>query len=51
MLFEKKNGRTLVCVVATNALEHGRAVMNDMGENVNLGVIPVDKAAVHPNLC
>jgi hypothetical protein len=36
-------------VVAADALEHTGAVVQTMREYVNLGVLPFDELAVHPD--
>ena len=36
-------------VVAAHALEDARAVVQTMGEHVDLGVLPGDELAVHPD--
>jgi hypothetical protein len=38
------------CVIAADSLEYGTAVTHDMGKDMDLGVIPADKATVEPDL-
>ena len=41
--------RTELGLVATHAVEHARAVVQPVREDVDLGVLPGDEIAVHPN--
>ena len=36
--------------VAADAFEHGAAVAGNVGKDVDFGIVPVDQAAVMPNL-
>src|SRR3989338_5908267 len=50
MLFEAKNGRSVHGVVGANAFEGTAAIVQRMGQHVDLGVAPIDHLAVHPDL-
>ena len=50
VLAEPEDGRPLRRVVAANALEDARAVVEAVHADVNLRVGPVDELAVHPDL-
>ena len=45
-----ENGRAGGRGVAADAFKYGAAVAGDVGEDVNLGIVPSDKAAVMPDL-
>src|SRR5439155_1130052 len=47
---EAEHGRTLRRLVAADALEDARAVVEAVGADVNPSVVPVDELAVHPDL-
>ena len=47
---EAEDGRPLRRVVAADALEDAGAVVEPMRADVDLGVVPVDEPAVHPDL-
>ncbi len=36
-------------MVATNPLKSPKTIMQRMGENMNGGFVPIDKATIHPN--
>jgi hypothetical protein len=48
VFFEAEDAGTLLGFVAADAFEDGGAVADDVGEDVNLGVVPVDEFAVAP---
>ncbi len=37
-------------LVATNPLENSKTVVKGVGEDVDLGLVPVDQLSVHPYL-
>jgi hypothetical protein len=49
MLVPPEDGGAFLRVVTADALEDTRAVVEAVGENVNLGVVPVDELTVHPD--
>src|SRR5580700_4008979 len=50
MIAETENGGALRGVVAADAFKDRRAVCDDVREDVNLGVVPLDHFAVVPNV-
>jgi len=44
------NGRALVRLVAADALEDGRAILEGMREDVDFRVLPLDELVVHPDV-
>ena len=50
MVFQAEDCWALRGIVAADAFEYGRAVADHVGEDVNLGVVPVDKFSVVPDL-
>ncbi len=50
VLLEAKDGRAALGVVAADALEDSRAVMQAVGADVDPGVRPVHELPVHPDL-
>ena len=49
MVAMAKHGRALLGLVAADALEDPGAVVQPVGENMDLGVLPSDELAVHPD--
>ena len=49
MLAVAEDGRPAIGLVAADALEDAAAVVEAMGEYVDLGVLPGDELAVHPD--
>ena len=47
---QAEDGRPLRRVVAADALEHARAVVQSVSPHVDARVVPVDELAVHPDL-
>src|SRR5207302_2260088 len=47
---EPEHGRAARCRVGADALEHAAAVVQRVRQDVDLGVVPVDELAVHPDL-
>ena len=50
MLLEPEDGRAVGGVVGAHALEGAAAVVQGVGQHMDLGVAPVDQLAVHPDL-
>src|SRR3954451_21046282 len=50
VFLQAEDGRAVDRVVGTYALEDAAAVMQRVGEHVDLGVAPFDQLAVHPDL-
>lgn len=50
VVLEPEHGRPLGSLIDPDSLEDAGAVIERMGENVDLGVLPVDKLSVEPNL-
>ena len=46
----RKTAGPVVGLVGADALEHAHAVVQGVGEDVDLGVVPGDELAVHPDL-
>ncbi|OIQ70299.1 hypothetical protein GALL_480910 [mine drainage metagenome] len=49
VLAQAEDGRALVGLVGAHALESAAAVVQGVGQHVNLGVAPFDELAVHPD--
>jgi hypothetical protein len=49
MVAVSEDGRSSIGLVAADALEHAAAVVKAMAEYVDLGVLPWDEIAVHPD--
>jgi hypothetical protein len=50
VLFEAEDGRAAHRVVGAHALKSAAAVVQRVGQHMDLGVAPVDHLAVHPDL-
>ena len=50
MFGEAEDGRGLRLRVAANPLKDGRAVVNDVAQDMNLGLFPGDEGAVVPDV-
>ena len=50
VLGQAEHGRALRGLVGADALEHAGAVVQRVGEDVDLRLVPVDELAVHPDL-
>ena len=50
MVGEPEHGRSLRRLVGADALEHAGAVVQRVGEDVDLRLVPVDEVPVHPDL-
>src|SRR5436305_1661675 len=50
MFLEAENGWTMRRVIAPNALKDPEPVMQRMTEHVYLGLVPIYKLSIHPNL-
>ena len=50
MLGQPEDGRTLLGFVGTDAFEDASAVMERVGEDMDLGVLPRHHLAVHPDV-
>lgn len=48
MRSEAEDCRSIVGFIGADAFKHAVAVVKCVGEDVNLGVVPVDELAVHP---
>src|SRR5262249_34073884 len=50
MFLEAENGWSTRCVITANALKDAEPVVEGMAEHVYLGLVPIDKLSIHPNL-
>src|SRR2546429_8945926 len=49
MLWQAKHCRSFGRVITSNPLKYGTAIIDDMGHDMNLGMIPGNKVAVEPD--
>ena len=45
---QPENGGTILGLVAAQTLEDRRAIMHDMGQHMDSGVVPIDQCAIQP---
>ena len=50
MLREAKHGRSATRLIAANALENARAIIDDVRHHMDAGVVPINELAILPNL-
>src|SRR5262249_35370844 len=50
MFLEAENGWPVRCIIAPNALKDTEPIVQRMTEHMDLGLVPIYKLSIHPNL-
>ena len=49
MVFQAKNRRSHLAFITPNSLEGRKSIVQGMGQNMDGGLVPINKVSIHPN--